>query len=140
MQSAQRIFIVVLSGAGALFVLVVLMGFFFALDPGAYEDKLVGGYVVRAGETINEAAICQQGIQVIPPMVCGYGWNDDFIVARRHGALDGRAIDLYTPHWYLIEVHSAKIHGPLTEQQFLSLRRELKVPDTLAFTKTLQPH
>lgn len=139
-QFLKRLFVILSIGAGALFILIILMSFMFMLDPGAYEDKLVSGYAVVAGDTINDAVICRtEGGEFVPPMVCAYGWNDDFIIAGQHGTLDGRTIDLYTPHWYLIEVHNAKVHGPLTKQQFAELRRELKVPEELTFTKTIQP-
>jgi hypothetical protein len=72
-------------------------------------------------------------------MVVAYGWNDDFIVAKRHPTPDGRTPDLYTTYWYLIEVDKAKVHGPLSEQQFTELRRELGVPEELAFTETVRP-
>jgi hypothetical protein len=39
----------------------------------------------------------------------------------------------------LIEVHNGKVHGPLTEQQFIGLRSELGVPTELTVTKTIQP-
>jgi hypothetical protein len=139
-QFIKRLFVILSIGAGALFILIILMSFMFMLDPGAYEDKLVSGYAVVAGDTINDAAVQQTDAgQVIPPMVLAYGWNDDFIIAEQHPTLDGRTVDLYTKHWYLIEVHNGKVHGPLTEPQFTGLRSELGVPNELTFTKTIPP-
>ena len=134
----RRLFVIIFFGVVALFILLFLMSFVFMFEGLAYEDDLAGGYVVQAVDTRNNAAIYRE-IQVIPPMVCAYGWNDDFIIARQHGTLDGRTIDLYTKHWYLIDVHSGKVHGPLTEQQFTGLRCELGVPSELTFTRTIQP-
>ncbi len=125
-------------GAGALLVLLFLMSFLFMFEGLAYEDNLVGGYTVKAGDAKNYAAMYRES-EVIPRMVYAYGWNDDFIIAKRYTTLDGRTIDLYTTLWYLIEVHNAKVHGPLTEQQFTGLRGELGVPEELTFTKTIQP-
>ena len=133
-----RLFVVVLAGAGALLLLLFLMSFLFMFEGLAYEDDLVGGYTVKAADTRNAAAIYQES-EVIPPMVVGYGWNDDFIIAKRHPSLDGWKPNLYGTHWYLIEVHNATVHGPLTEQQFTELRRELGVPADLTFTKTIRP-
>jgi hypothetical protein len=95
-QLIRRLLVIVFFYAGAFFILLLLMSFFFMFEGLAYEDELVGGYTVKASDTRNNAAICRE-IEVIPPMVCAYGWNDDFIIARRHGTLDGRTIDLYTP-------------------------------------------
>ena len=135
----RRLVVIILTGAGMLFVLCVLVGFLFMFEGLAYEDELVGGYAVEAVDTRNNAAICMGSTEVIPPMVCAYGSNDDFIIARQHGTLDGRTIDRYTGQWYLIEVHNGKVHGPLTEQQFIGLRSELGVPTELTVTKTIQP-
>jgi hypothetical protein len=134
----ERVFVVGFFGVSALFILLFLMSFLFMFEGLAYEDDLVGGYVVQAVDAKNNAAIYRE-VEVIPPRVFAYGWNDDFIVAKRHTTLDGRTIDLYTTLWYLIEVHNAKVHGPLTEQQFAELRRELGVREELTFTKTIRP-
>ena len=92
---------------------------------------------MKAADTRNDAAIYQES-EVIPPMVVAYGWNDDFIIAKRHPSLDGWKPNLYVTHWYLIEVHNATVHGPLTEQQFTELRRAGSAAE-LTFTKTIQP-
>ena len=135
----KRLFIIIFCFAGALFILLILMGFLFMLGGLAYEDDLVGEYAVLAVDTRNDAAVCMDGLQVVSPMVVAYGWNDDFILAKRHPTLDGRTPDLYTTAWYLIEVRSAKVHGPLTEQEFTGLRAELGVPEELTFTKRVRP-
>ena len=125
-------------GAGALLVLLFLMSFLFVFEGLAYEDNLVGGYTVKAADAKNYAAMYRKS-EVIPPMVYAFGRNDDFIIAKRHTTLDGRTIDLYTTLRYLIEVHNAKLHGPLSEQQFTELRRELEVLEELTFTKMIRP-
>jgi len=125
-------------GIGVLLVLLFLMSFLLMFEGLAYEDDLVGGYTVKAADAKNDAAMCRES-EVIPPMVYAYGWNDDFIIAKRHPTLGGRTIDLYTTLWSLLEVHDAKVHGPLTEQQFTELWHQLGVPGELTFTKTIQP-
>lgn len=134
----RRGIIIGFGGAGALLILAFLLSFLFMFEGLAYEDDLAGGYKVQAGDTRNAAAICRE-YEVIPPMVFAYGWNDDFILAKRHPSLDGWKPNLYVTHWYLIEVRNATVHGPLTEQQFTELRRELGVPAELSFTKTIRP-
>ncbi|MCL5283087.1 MAG: DUF3997 domain-containing protein [Planctomycetes bacterium] len=133
-----RLFVAILIGAGALFILLFLMSYLFTFEGLAYEDDLVGGYRVQAVDTRKDAAIYREN-QVVPPMVFAYGWNDDFILAKRHPSLDGWKPNLYVTHWYLIEVHTAKVHGPLTEQQSTELRRELGTLAELTFTKTIRP-
>jgi hypothetical protein len=135
----RRLLVILFVYAGVFCALLLFMSFLFMFEGLAYEDELVGGYTVKAVDTRNNAAICMGSTQVIPPMVCAYGSNDDFIIARQHGTLDGRTIDRYTGQWYLIEVHNGKVHGPLTEQQFIGLRSELGVPTELTVTRTVQP-
>jgi len=137
-QFIKRLFVIGFWYASVLFVLLFLMSFLFMFEGLAYEDSLVDGYVVEAGEEKNNAAL-YGGNEVVPRMVFAYGWNEDFIIAKRHPTLDGRTIDLYTTCWYLIEVQGGKVHGPLTEPQFAELRSELGVPVELKFTKRIQP-
>ena len=136
MQFLKRLFVFIFVGAGGLFILLFLMSFLFMFEGLAYEDNLAGGYVVQAGDMRNSAAIFRE-TEVVPPMVFGYGWNEDFIIAKRHWV--GKNVDIATAYWYLIEIHTAKVHGPLTEQQFTGLRGELGVPEELTFTKTIRP-
>jgi hypothetical protein len=138
LQYLGRLLIITFVGVGALLILLFLMSFLFMFEGLAYEDDLVGGYKVQAVDARNNAAICREN-EIVPPMVFAYGWNDDFIAAKRHPSLDGWKPNLYATYWYLTEVHNATVHGPLTEQQFTELRRELGVPAELAFTKTIRP-
>ncbi len=134
-----RLWVGLFIGVGALSVLLLLMVLRIFEGP-AYEDDLVGGYVVHSVDAKDYAALYRvNGDLVIPPMVYAYGWNDDFIVVKRYAPSDGRTTDFYMTEWYLIEVRKAQEHGPLTEQQFTELRRELGVPKELAFTKTIWP-
>jgi len=123
-------------GACVLLGLPFLLSFLFMFEGLAYEDNLVGGYKVQAGDTQNSAAIFREN-EVVSPMVFAYGWNDDFILAKRHWV--GKNVDIATVYWYLIEVRSNRVHGPLSEPQFTELRLKLGVPEELTFTKTVEP-
>jgi len=107
-----------------------------------YWDDLVAGYSVCAADVKEDAAIFRKvdrgrgGIQVVPPMVFAYGWNDDFIIAKRLPADYGK-ITSSTTHWYIIQVHDGKVHGPLNEDEFQRLRTEVDVSTELSFTKEI---
>jgi len=108
------------------------------------DDDLPGEYAVWAVDERSNAAIVEKkggGLagSVVPSMVFAYGWNDDFIIAKQHPrhATESHRIDMSITHWYLIEVQTKTIHGPLTEDAFHELRNELKVPVGLSFTKTV---
>ena len=108
----------------------------------AYEEDLVNGYAVWAADIMQDAAIVLKdkggsgGIVVVPHTVFAYGWNDDFIIAKRHPRKD-RKVDTSLTYWYIVEVASGDVHGPLSEDEFSRLRTKLKVPPELSF-KTIQ--
>ena len=108
-----------------------------------YEEDLVNGYAVWAADTMKDAAIVLKdkgssgAIGVVPRTVFAYGWNDDFIIAKRHPEKKNRKVDTSLTYWYIVEVASGDVHGPLNEDEFDKLRTELKVPPELSF-KTIQ--
>jgi len=130
---------------GVLVVIGFLMGmgsccYLFPFFVGvAYEQDMVAGYQVVAGDSIQDAAIYgpdPRG-EIVAPKVTSYGWNDDFIIATQNPVLGwtNENVALYITHWFIIEVGSGKVHGPLTEEQYTELRRTLGVPSDLTFTK-----
>jgi hypothetical protein len=107
-----------------------------------YTDHLVGGYYVCAVDVIEDTGVYLKdkdgrgGTEVVSAMVFAYGWNDEFIIAKRrstkYSSVKGDAIQ-----WYIIQVQNRQVHGPLTEDEFRKLRTELHVPSGLSFTKEL---
>lgn len=97
----------------------------------AYKDDMVADYAVWAVDSRESAAIVRKtGPHGATPIVEGgitvYGWNSDFIIAKRGFA-----------GWYIVEVPTEKIHGPLTEEQYTELRQVLGVPPGLTFTRNV---
>lgn len=133
---------------GVLLIITLLMGmgsccYLFPFFVGvAYEEDLVAGYRVMAGDSIQDAVIEGPGPagQIIGPKVTSYGWNNDFIVAKQNPVLGwtNENVALYITHWFIIEVGSGKVHGPLTEKQYIELRHTLGVPADLTFTKNVR--
>ena len=108
-----------------------------------YEEDLVNGYAMWAADTIEDAAIVLKikgtsgASVVVHPIVFAYGWNDDFIIAKRHPEKKDRKVDTSITYWYIIEVATGKVNGPLSEDEFNKLKIKLKVPPELSF-KTIQ--
>ena len=108
-----------------------------------FEEDLVNGYAVWAADVMGDAAIVLKDKEssgafgVVPRTVFAYGWNDDFIIAKRHPEKKDRKVDTSLTYWYIVEVASGDVHGPLSEDEFSKLRTELKVPPELSF-KTIQ--
>ena len=109
-----------------------------------YEEDLGNGYVVRAEDVMRDARIVRKDpnrasgfVRVVPPTVFAYGWNDDFILAKRHPVKEIRKVDTSITYWYIVEVASGNVHGPLSEGEFNKLKTKLKVPAEISF-KTIQ--
>jgi hypothetical protein len=108
-----------------------------------YEEDLVNGYAVWAADVMEQAAVVHKekgssgAIGVVPRTVFAYGWNDDFIIAKRHPEKKDGKVNTSLTYWYIVEVASGKVHGPLSEDEFNKVRTELKVPAELSF-KTIQ--
>jgi len=109
----------------------------------AYEEDLVNGYAVWATDVMEQAAVVKKhegsssATSVVPATVFAYGWNDDFILAKRHPVKEFTKVDTSLTYWYIVEVASGNVHGPLSEGEFNKLRTKLKVPAEISF-KTIQ--
>ena len=74
-------------------------------------------------------------------MVFAYGWNSNFIIAKQHPTKDimEPTIDTGITNWFIIQVSTGEVYGPLSEQEYTKLREELDVPTELTFTETIEP-
>ncbi len=111
----------------------------------AYKHDLTQDYAVWATDLTTQAAVVRKDMQgsgassVVRPMVFSYGWNEAFIIAKQHPNLDGfDEVDTDVTHWFIVEVMSDTVHGPLTEDEYHRLRQRLGVPDDLDFTEMVR--
>jgi hypothetical protein len=104
----------------------------------AYKEDLVDGYAVWATDVIEQAAVVYKdkdgpgAVEVVPASVFAYAWNDQFIVAKQHPQKDG-IVEAGTTYWYVVEVASRRVHGPLSEGEFQDLKVRLGIPVQLSF-------
>ncbi len=118
----------------------------FAMEGLAYEHDLVADYAVWAVDTRAWTAIVEKisdsssASTIVGPMVDAYGWNDDFIIAKQHPNpdLDSADVDTGVTNWFIVEVETGTVHGPLSEQEYVELRDELGVPSELVFTRAVE--
>jgi hypothetical protein len=113
----------------------------------AYEHDLTGDYAVWAPDLVEQAAIVQKipgtssATVIVDSMVVAYGWNDDFIIAKQHPNLDGfDQVDTGLTHWFIVQVATGDVYGPLAEKEYLQYRKEFNIPDDLDFTRTIEPN
>lgn len=79
------------------------------------------------------------GSQIVPEYVFSVGHNDDFIIAKQHptsGFDKGYEIDTTILNYFIVDMNNKilkdeynKVWGPLSKQQFDSLRTKLKITD-----------
>jgi hypothetical protein len=107
------------------------------------DHHLTANYTVFAPDLREQAGIIEEtsssgGPYVVAPMVFAYGWNEDFIIARQH-PVSGSFDRVFTgvTNWFILEVATGTVHGPLTEGEYLELRQTLGVPDDLTFTSVI---
>ena len=111
----------------------------------AYEHDLTAEYAIWAPDANAQAAVVQKipdssgATTVIGPMVFCYGWNADFIIAQQHPVQDGfDELNTGVTDWFILEVATGEVHGPLTEAAYVRRRQTLGVPDDLDFTHTIE--
>ena len=113
----------------------------------AYEDDLVGDYAVWALDLTTQAAVVRKRKKsssasvIIKKMVFAYGWNNEFIIAKQHPQKRDNhwEIDSSVTNWFILQVHSGTVHGPMNEDEFNETRIHLGVPPELSFTKIIDP-
>jgi hypothetical protein len=109
----------------------------------AYEKNLTGSYAVWATDTNSQAAIVKKdedpnsssATTVIDSMIFAYGWNKKFIIAKQHPDPEDPSIT----NWFILEISTDTVHGPLSESAFNALRQQLQIPATLSFSETIEP-
>ena len=127
----------------SIFAVAIVMGGCCFFHFPAYKADLVNGYAVWAVDVMKDASVVHKhksgssATTVVPHTVFAYGWNDDFILAKRHPEKKDRKVDISVTYWYIIEVTSGDVHGPLNQDEFRKLRTKLKVSEEISF-KTIQ--
>jgi hypothetical protein len=128
----------------------LIIGIFMTGCDGMYKEHLIGNYYLTkmdyADEDLDLSYNLGNGsyIGVVPPTLFAVGYDDDYIIAKRHPC-NGHglsSINKEVTHYYIVplkyEVHHSPDEnriGPLSEKDFLAKRKELKIPDSLTFTK-----
>lgn len=64
---------------------------------------------------------------VVPNEVVEIGWNDEFVLAKQHPRDYPEPADTAITNWYIIDVTTDKVYGPLSYEQFLEKKLELSV-------------
>jgi len=111
--------------------------------PRNYIIPLVGGYSLIVGSA-NVVVIVYNGDDAlgntpeIPEKVIGVGYDETFILAKQQelGGLPGSGFGPPEPipgrfNYWILNVKSNKIWGPLAIEEFTALRKELGVAESI---------
>ena len=103
----------------------------------AYQKKLSGKYSLIACDTLEQMAISEGPSDggytwVIPATVFAAGWDEEFIIAKRHPPGD-----MTVTNFYILRVSDGKLSELIDEPAFDAEREKLEVPKALTFTWSL---
>jgi len=118
---------------------IVTVGCFPVVDQELTGDYLVIAADVEAQATLAKRDVGSQSIStVVEAMVFEYGWNDSFIIAKQHPLGDNFSkVDTSVTNWFIVQVDTDTINGPMSETEFNQLFTQLKIPDEVTFSNSL---
>jgi hypothetical protein len=113
-----------------------------------YIKHLVGNYYLTKGDYVDEELDLSYDlgngsyIGVVPPTLFAIGYDDEYIIAKNHPHKFGDPVNKDITYYYIVPL-KYKVHhspdenriGPLSEEEFKAKRKELKISDSLTFTK-----
>jgi hypothetical protein len=113
------------------FLLLLLTSCGRAPGPGSqdFDYDLTGGYVLirtSADHIEVRPEISDATTPVIRTKVVEVAWDKKFILAERQQLRGDNRID-----FWILDTEPRKLYGPFDEPSFLSMRKELGVPESL---------
>ncbi|MEP6684954.1 MAG: hypothetical protein ABJA35_16895 [Parafilimonas sp.] len=123
--------------------------FFIFFIPGCfnhrYKKDILNGYALYAYEANEDMTLMHfdkyGGLDIITPTVFSIGYNKDFIIAKQHPTIypakENKSITNYfiVPLKQPVKWTDQEIGiGPLTESEFIKMRKKLNVADSLNFS------
>ena len=106
------------------------------------KERLVGRFAMWAVDALSDNSVVEESEDgrasrvLIPPTVFAVGFNDQFIIAKRHPKSD--QIDRSTTEFYVVSVVDGQVHGPVDHEKFSALRARLGVPASLDFSLVIE--
>lgn len=107
------------------------------------KERLVGRFAMWAVDGLSDNSVVEESEDrraarvLIPPTVFAVGFNDHFIIAKRHPK-SGHQIDRSTTEFFVVAVLEGQVHGPVDQGEFAALRARLGVPASLGFSRVIE--
>lgn len=118
-----------------LLSLLTLCGCFGLWDSGS--DTITGDYTIMWIDVLENQSVCRKiegsagsHAVIVPEYVYAVGHNDNYIIAKQHptdGFEGGFEINTAITNYYIINMETEKVSGPLTKEEFKQLRKELRI-------------
>ncbi len=107
---------------------------FFGPGAADYDYRLAGDYELQRSATryiyiLRMPSRPSGSKMVVPETVTGIAWDSDFILASRENRESSGASE--SPDYWVIDVKSEKVYGPLSESEFAEKRKTLRVSEKL---------
>ena len=107
------------------------------------KERLVGRFAMWAVDGLSDNSVVEESEDgraarvLIPPTVFAVGFDDRFIIAKRHPK-SGHHIDRSTTEFFVVAVSEGQVHGPVDQAEFAALRARLGVPASLGFSRVIE--
>jgi hypothetical protein len=108
-----------------------------------FKERLVGRFAMWAVDGLADNSVVEESEDgraarvLIPATVFAVGFNDQFVIAKRHPKSDHQ-IDSSTTEFYVVSVLDGHVHGPVDYENFSALRARLGVPASLDFSRVIE--
>jgi hypothetical protein len=125
------------------------IGILLSLTGCEYREHLTGNYYLTETDNADEELSLSYDlgngsyIGVVNPTLFAVGYDDEYIIAKNHPQIRGAfTFSRKFTHYYIVPL-KYKVHhspdenriGPLSEEEFKAKRKELKMSDSLTFTR-----
>jgi hypothetical protein len=106
-----------------------------------YERVLVEDIELHATDTMEQMELIEVTDggkrQLVPPTVYAVGWDESYLIAKRHPpSATGQSNDKTRTEYFIVAVQSGKVHGPFDLMEYTSHRDQMGVAGRLDFTLT----
>jgi hypothetical protein len=119
----------------------ILQGCYFGA--GVVEQNLPDDFFLFANNSLDENSIWYKTGEhssaiIVGETVFAVGYNEDFIIAKRHPKDSINQVNKKITSYHIIEIDKMSKRNPeksidLTKEQYSSMRKRLKLPDSLKF-------
>jgi hypothetical protein len=126
------------------FIVCCLLFFSAGCFRHGYKKLIINGYYLYAYADDEDMCIMHfdkyGGLEIVNPTVFSIGYDKNFIIAKQHPTIYPEKENKKITNYFIISLKQpvkwtddSVATGPLKENEFLEMRKKLKMADTLSF-------